>query len=401
MKNTLNSSVISSINRSKDHLGYYQVGDFKTYSKVEAIEVSGLVHKFPVWDFNTDVFSKFNWKKEPQETLGELYAKRARQLREKYDYIVIFYSGGADSGNIVDTFVNNEIPFDEIATYNYFKLDSRKYSFFHGEQTCVSYPKIQKLLQKGVKFKHREIDLSDISAKILRDEFWDSHRAYFGNTHFSTSHLAKTFIREETPDYMKLIEQGKRVVFVWGAEKPHMTRTKLGKLSVEFTEILDSSCGTRTQMMDRPWEHDELFYWGRDCPEIVAKQAHVIKKFINSHLEKNFDPRKFMTEDPVTEKSLLDLFGQLGIHSNLMYRNVLNWLIYPTFEFEMFSLGKPPPNVFTIYSPREQYWLKDTEFRAQSDRLAEHFFSIRPEWYKDKTDARAGFKKFFNSYEIE
>jgi len=48
------------------------------------------------------------------ESLDFLYALRARQLREKYDYLVLYFSGGADSTNILKTFIDNNIFLDEI-----------------------------------------------------------------------------------------------------------------------------------------------------------------------------------------------------------------------------------------------------------------------------------------------
>jgi PP-loop superfamily ATP-utilizing enzyme len=36
---------------------------------------------------------------EPVTPLADLYISRARQIKLKYDYVVIFYSGGADSSD--------------------------------------------------------------------------------------------------------------------------------------------------------------------------------------------------------------------------------------------------------------------------------------------------------------
>ena len=60
-----------------------------------------------VWDnFDKSILGK--------TSLTYLYAERARQLRDKYDYLVLHYSGGSDSHNILHTFLTNNIKLDEV-----------------------------------------------------------------------------------------------------------------------------------------------------------------------------------------------------------------------------------------------------------------------------------------------
>jgi hypothetical protein len=393
--------IIDQSSSNKDRLGYYRVGDFRSYSKLEILEMSDQLKRLPTWNFNEEIFSLYDWKKEPSKSLRELYADRARQLRKTYDHIVIFYSGGIDSQNILDTFVENSIPFEEIATYNYHALDPREDSFLHGEQTYVSYPKIKQLQQRGIKFLHRPIDLSEISRDILLDSKWDQLRGYFGNTRYATSQLAKTYIRERTPDYMKIIESGKKLVFVWGVDKPYLVRTKDGKMSIEFNDQIDVGPGTRTQIVDREWEYDELFYWSADCLDLMCKQAHTVKSFIKRNLPEDFNPVLFSRETAIQERNLLDMLAANHITSNLTYRNLSNWLIYPNFDFAMYSIGKPSLIVCALYSPREEYWLKDTVFRAQTEKTFGHFKSIGKHWWREKDHPESGFIKFAKTYPLE
>ena len=44
-----------------------------------------------------------------------MYVERCNQLRDKYDYLVLHYSGGSDSHNILHTFLTNNIKLDEIS----------------------------------------------------------------------------------------------------------------------------------------------------------------------------------------------------------------------------------------------------------------------------------------------
>jgi hypothetical protein len=83
-----------------DKLGCYRVGDLKFYSKLQAIEYMQKTGVHLHWDFNEAVFSSYDWTMEPQETILELYRQRAQQLRDRYDYIALFWSGGADSETV-------------------------------------------------------------------------------------------------------------------------------------------------------------------------------------------------------------------------------------------------------------------------------------------------------------
>lgn len=69
------------------------------------------------YHYNDEWYDQHDWSVEPSESLDELYLKRARQLREKYKTLIFRYSGGADSTNILRTFVDNNIKLD-IVTMN-------------------------------------------------------------------------------------------------------------------------------------------------------------------------------------------------------------------------------------------------------------------------------------------
>ena len=83
-----------------DRLGYYRVGWKKFYNKTLALLESNKTGYKIDWVFNNDIYGKIDWTLPVLESLDLLYALRARQLREKYDYLVLYFSGGADSTNI-------------------------------------------------------------------------------------------------------------------------------------------------------------------------------------------------------------------------------------------------------------------------------------------------------------
>jgi hypothetical protein len=366
----------------KDKWGYYQVGDFKTYSKIEAIELSTVWGKFPKWRFNDLEFSAYDWTREPAKSLPELYADRARQLRDHYDHIVIFYSGGIDSENIIDTFVSNGIKFEEIATMNYHSIDPDPDSYFNTEQTKVSYPKISALQTQGIQFRHRWIDISDISKQILSEPKYRLERGYYNNSHWGTSVMGKSYIRDIIPDYQKMAEQGKKVVFVWGSEKPRVFMDQ-GRFCVKFIDIVDNGISPRTQMLGREWEYDELFYWAPECADIICKQAHIIKNFVTKHkiyLDEHKDSYNNMIDIPAVN----EMFGQW---MPIKYSHLVNCLVYPNFKVDRFSSGK---RMLVIYSHRDKPFHQRDYWRATIDRLAQHMSNLDPRWLNNPNDINQG-----------
>ena len=78
-----------------------------------------------VFCFNETVFKLIDWTVEPSQSLKELYVERCQQLRDKYDYLILSYSGGADSHEILYTFLENNIFIDEIQVVHYTKAMER------------------------------------------------------------------------------------------------------------------------------------------------------------------------------------------------------------------------------------------------------------------------------------
>lgn len=352
------------ISPNNDRFGFYKVDNFKTYSKLEAIEHSGKTHKPIEWDFNNSVFDKINWTQEPPGSLDFWYRERAQQIRDQYDYIVLWYSGGADSHNVLMSFVKNNIFIDEIAQYHNLGGDrGNKQTFLNEEVFVTSGPVTQDLIQNNPTYKHtkhRLVDLTDIQTDLFKkDNKWDYF--YHVGMHLSPNALARSYLREKLPDYQNLIAQGKKICFVYGSEKP-MVEKQGDQWYVVFQDCLDNAVSSRTQMLNRDWEHNELFYWSPDLPQLVAKQAHIVKRFLSQLSPASVDDRYVASHD-----RLYDDYGRKSI--NVWYADVvinqkkyqllpdgLHQLIYPFWDPTSIVSPKPPS---LAYSPRDT-WMFDS-----------------------------------------
>jgi hypothetical protein len=129
----------------QDKMGVYRVGDLSFHSKLEAIEMHAKTGIHPHWDFNEAVFSSYDWTKEPDASILELYRQRAQQLRDQYDYVILNYSSGADSQTVLDAFINNDIKLDEVVSFVNYRATADNNNVQNKEIVEVAIPTIKRL----------------------------------------------------------------------------------------------------------------------------------------------------------------------------------------------------------------------------------------------------------------
>ena len=326
----------------QDKLGVYRVGDFKFYSKLEAIEMHSKTGIHPHWDFNESVFGSYDWTKEPEQSLTDLYAARAQQLRNKYDYIVLMYSGGADSTNVFDTFLSNNIYIDEVASFHNYSVTNNYNSFFGAEVNQVVRPKIKLLKEKYPWIRHRIIDVGELELEYFSTEF-SKNWLYELNSILCPSGVARESLALKIKEWRDIIESGKKLCLIYGSDKPRVFH-KNGQYVFTFADIIDNTCTVKSMSGLQPYT-DELFYWTPDMPEICIKQAHIVKRYMS---QPNIENALFITTSPTglaysernEKKYWLDIHG---IHT----------LVYPTWDISTFSVGKAGEILVT---PRDS-WL--------------------------------------------
>jgi hypothetical protein len=276
---------------SKDKFGFYQVGKFKTYSKVEAIELSNAT-AIPVhWNFNDEEFGLYDWTVEPAESLKQLYQARARQIRERYDYVVLWWSGGADSYTMLRAFIDQGLFVDELATFHNFGGDGSWDTYLNAEVKRVAIPVAEKILESSPATKFRLVDHIDYQPNLFSVDDNKFDFLYKANAVFSPNQLARRYIREKNQDYLDLFAQGKRVCFVWGMDKPRVNLEKDRRYAIRFVDIVDNSVSPVTQSLNRDWEHDEFFFWSPDAKDLLCKQGHVIMRYLKNIPPEDFDSR--------------------------------------------------------------------------------------------------------------
>jgi hypothetical protein len=370
---------------NKDQFGYYQVGETKTYSKLDAILLHERTGHFPEWRFNEEVFGAYDWSQEPAESLTELYRRRAQQLRDNYDYLVLFYSGGADSTNILQAFIKNDIKLDEIAQFYSLEGDrGNEDSNFNSEVTRVAIPWSTKIVEEYPHMVHRVIDQSRLIDEIYDLPEIKNDFLYQQNTCLSPNNFSRVYLRKVIDDYKKLIDSGKRVAFIWGAEKPRMYWEK-GRYCMRFIDMIDNCVSPLLQQQDFPGWFDELFYWSPDFVPGMIKQGHEIIRALKTWPIDDL----FFTKERTT-------FGSVfrDGHTYYLTNHGMHTAIYPGWDISTFSVGKKRSPVLSL---RDNWYLNKSDgstsrFINGIDNLDAILTKTLDGYWKSTTDLMDGVK---------
>jgi hypothetical protein len=364
---------------NQNKLGVYRVGELTCHSKLAAIECMEKTGIHLHWDFNEAVFSNCDWLNEPTEGILELYRQRAQQLREKYDYIALFWSGGADSTTALESFIHNDIKLDEIVTYTNYQASGNQNDYLNAEVFNVVKPTAEILKSKYPWMKHRIIDISQNTIDAFQENKFDW--LYNLNMFFNPNHTSKINLHKKIKDWMSIIDSGKKLCVLWGHDKPRVLHIN-NKFVFRFIDYIDNGPSVDGIAGNNPYT-DELFFWTPDLPKIVIKQAHLIKNFILQHPDSEYFG---------TAKSDLAYY----VSNNKQYwlnNNGVHSIIYPKWRIDTFSSGKPPSIILT---PRDLWFfnMEDTNISKQIWKMGiEKLFSTLPDYWKNNpNDSSAGLK---------
>ena len=401
---------MAELHSTKDYWGFYQVGPFKTYSKLDAIEIASKLTLPISWNFNQSEFSKFDWSQEPLGSLEFWYQQRALQLRNRYEYLVLFYSGGADSHNMLMSFVQNNIFVDEIVQFHTLTGNfGNKASFANDEVFATSAPLTKTLIENNSIYKntkHRLIDLTSWQQKMFFKSKYKWDYFYETNTMFSPANAVWGNIREVEPDYKRIIDSGKKMCFVWGIDKPNIDYTT-NECRLVFNDAYASAIRNPADAMQNlDNEFDEAFYFSPTLPQLVSKQAHVVKRFLELINDSMVDEHYVSTAN-----SFVDEFGDQCHPSgtspiatvtkhNKKYHLMpagLHKLIYPHWDPKQHIVlcRKPGTRALNL---RDEWMTKGSAREVGLDRffkgliwMKQHIIKLNPEfWNEFDHDHRRG-----------
>ena len=302
----------------------YVVGEKVFRSKTLALLEGTKLNIHPKWYFSDEVFSSIKWNKGYTNDIISVYQRRAAQLRDKYDYLTLMYSGGADSRTVLDSFLSQGLLVDEIVVSWPNKLTDGKYKVSANTDTANILSEFDLVIKPDLEYiasnyPSIKITLHDFSSEIIADsaelveEDW-----YSVNDHMNPSVFRKYTVLTNTEQLMN--DAGKRSATIWGVDKPQLAY-KDGNIYFYFLDKLANSRSSDNHNN----RNSELFYWTADFPEIVHAQARLVYEYFVNHPEK------------------LDLINwtDTSKHNKNELNLILKSIVYPNWHPGRFQADKP------------------------------------------------------------
>lgn len=315
-------------------LGYYTVNDLEFESKIQACIYATKINQKVTWHFNNRIFSNFPWHIEPEESLDQLYDRRAKELREKYDYIIISYSGGADSHNIVESFLRQNLHIDELlintmseGNGNFMPISYENKSAHNAaasEHVLQTIPRLKEIQNRT---PNTRINVVDLTRFLF--SFFDNH----GDASWiETKREGLNPLNVTRYNYLyfseirKKFDRDKKIAIILGVEKP---RTYIHSINntfcIRFNDRAANVASVGDFIKEYPNSTVEYFYWSPDAIQILCKQAYVIKRW----LKINPQYVGFWKGDKLTKEVY-----------RLIHEKLLRSIIYSTWDQEWFQSDK-------------------------------------------------------------
>jgi hypothetical protein len=279
-----------------DRFGVYIAADGKRfYSKIECVLYCSKRDIEYEWEFNDHYYDQLDWSVEPELSINELYARRARELREKYDHLVLHFSGGNDSGAIIETFMLNDIKLDEVnISAPQLIVDpnpnDRTAKNTYAEVALCATPNAQFVRDKyqpDLKITYSETDKHSVVHLLEKDWMESTHGDLNPGGKF------RTHFNRLNQRFIELTDRGRTVAHIDGIEKP-----KYVVRGQDLWAVFGDWIGHRAPDRSDPNEVSlvEHFFWSPSTAELVCKQGHMILNKINSMPNSMSRAKWLMTE---------------------------------------------------------------------------------------------------------
>lgn len=375
--------------------GHYSVGDRLYIWKHTALADASQTKQPIKWHFHDDVWKKMNWRQSSGMSLQSLYRLRAEQLRQKYQYLILAWSGGGDSTNILDAFVQNDIHLDEVVIAWAVNASIGRYQPTSGDTSPENFPSEWDFAVKPriewLQANRPEIRLTirDWSDRIALDCDEDSllkitnSQAYTG---VLRSREIDEVVRERSA-------KNPNVGVILGVNPALITIMNDQYVATHFKDLFGES---RSDIMaDGTPRQVEYFYWSPDLPEIVLEQAHEVRRFLGSYPQ---TARYFEQANVGRQGFQMSSIGYENVEPERLLKKIL---FYPTFDCSVFQAKKHPNRI----EPEHYHWLYDhphsREFTKRFYGVAQSMYRlIDPQFVIDRSGAGCPYKFFQSDYHV-
>jgi hypothetical protein len=335
--------------------GYWEISGTYFFDKSECLRYATANGILDIkYHFFDSAYQTYNWSQEPEESLEQLYAQRAQQLRDKYDYLILSFSGGADSSNILNTFINNNIKLDEVfCEYPISTLhDNVVISAANKDPALISYewkvaakPRLEQLSKTHPDIKITVEDATEFSINAITS---NNLHSFFRSGTTANAHGGR---------YHKLYELARSrekhgtVCCINGLDKPriiyNVEKDTFFSVYSDFNNVYTHS---PHYVFGGEPAAIEYFYLTYDFPKISVKQAHRLKReILKIRADKNSN---------LYNELLLNPSPSSNVHIFDAHHDVFKKALYKTWDTNIWQ-AKKASSIF--YTPQAQ-WLFDPKF---------------------------------------
>lgn len=253
--------------------GHYTVGNDVFYNNRDALEAGTQTNQDVNWHYFDDVWHTAHdrglWK---HLTLPQLYAQRARRLREEYDYVAVMFSGGWDSRNILETFEREGLHIDDIIIFSLPELENnsdfndKSASNWSGEIPFHALPYAKQYIERhpGTGIIVVEWLSRTLQGFSNSETLWKDSKTRPGGM------FGRYFATGLHPDVLRKTN-GKKSCLLMGIDKPMIMQQGTRATGIFPSTLLsyytnfNKSNGFPDNVMCEP------FYWTPDLPELAIR----------------------------------------------------------------------------------------------------------------------------------
>lgn len=274
----LQKSILTKLQKiEKNPEVFWQCSGAPVYSKFQAMRnlSAGMPTKFYFYD---KPWSLANWTSSSTPSFEELLINRAIELRKKYQYVRLAYSGGADSHTALMAFKLAGLAPDEI--YFWSMLGEHKSVFdtnFEINRAVVPYIDTIKEWFPSTKIRHLNLDYTKYRALKLLDPSHPAFEISTGLRSFTTSFSLAT----------DNFEIGPNVITITGSDKPRLDFIN----GNWYAWLTDVGCM-------HAWGENVTGFFQSADPTLYIKQCHSLKDYLLTQLPRN---------EPINRKQILKM----------------------------------------------------------------------------------------------
>ena len=309
--------------------GYWSCGDQKFVSKHLAL-MHGNQNNQPVhYNFFDHVWKNFDRSLLGKHSLKELYKQRAQQLRDKYDYLILYFSGGADSYNVLRSFIDNGIKIDEVCVKWCNDSLTANTEIYRPNQIETSATNYLSEWDHAIKPVLEWLGQHHPTVKIeIVDWFKDRDISTIETAFSLVNHWHDVEVNSLavwSPSETKLLEKGISVGSIYGVDKPCIFFMD----DSSYMYFADSATTMGTPNPNNIFG-TEYFYWAHELPELTFEMANVAIHAFKTDQE--------LAQVAVTDKNRSD--KQFTAHAFQVQQKRLRHILYDNWT-DRFQAFKP------------------------------------------------------------